>query len=232
MSDPLCVVFDCDGVLLDSNRMKTQAFGDVLSAYPSEAVTQFLAYQTTAFGLSRYRMIDAFFDQHLGREAMDGEKAGLLEAFGRECRQQYPRQTLTEGVLETLDALASHDVPMFVVSGSDEVELVSVLDEIGMGRFFRRVFGSPTTKVANLARVAEILGERHAITFVGDAKADWTASRDHGCDFVYLAPWAADPDTMQGLKREHGFKEISKLPDLLEHLALGAREAATVKEVM
>lgn len=232
MTSPICVVFDCDGVLLDSNRMKTQAFCDILADYPADAVARFLAYQTTAFGLSRYRMIDAFFDQHLGRPARDGEKQGLLDAFGRECRQRYPRQPVTDGAHETLEALASQGVPMFVVSGSDEVELISVLEEIGMSRYFQRVFGSPETKVANLKRVAEELSEHHAVTFVGDAKADWRASRDHGCDFVYVAPWAADPETMQTLKQEHGFKEISKLPELLKLLTLEKHEAATAKEVL
>ncbi|MCJ2188716.1 HAD hydrolase-like protein [Novosphingobium sp. 2638] len=212
--------------------MKTQVFGDILSTYPPDAVDAFLAYQTTAFGLSRYRMIDTFFERYLGRAAIDGEKDMLLASFSKECRQRYPCQALTEGTMETLETFDRHDIPMFVVSGSDEIELISVLEEMGLARFFRRIFGSPSTKTDNIARVIALLDRPHDITFVGDAKADWLASCERGCDFIYLATWAADPATMQTLQHKHGFKEISRLPDLLEYLALAAPEAAASKDAM
>jgi len=35
------VVFDCDGVIFDSNGLKTQAFRKVLSSYPNDVVDLF-----------------------------------------------------------------------------------------------------------------------------------------------------------------------------------------------
>ena len=45
-------VFDCDGVILDSNLIKTQAFKESLLNYPDEQVLEFLAYHRENGGIS------------------------------------------------------------------------------------------------------------------------------------------------------------------------------------
>ena len=146
----------------------------------------------------------------------------MLARFGDLCRRDYARQPLTDGAMAALGALRARNVPMFVVSGSDEVELNGVLEAIGLAPFFRGILGSPKTKLDNLRRVERDLGSPHAITFVGDARADWQASSDFGCRFVYLSPWAADPAGMAGLKAAEGFPEIVRLDALLPLLGLAA----------
>lgn len=214
----LCVAFDCDGVLLDSNAMKSQGFALALADYPAQAVERFLAFQRTAFGMSRYRLVDAFFEGYLERMGMDREKEAILSAFGRYCAENYAHQACTEGAEEALSRLAAHGVPMFVVSGSDQQELRGVLDARGLARFFLDILGSPTSKSTNLSKVvASCPAKRHV--FVGDAEADYLAARDHHCDFFYLSTWAADREGMARLKSECHFDEIARLPQLLDRLA-------------
>ncbi|MDD3444502.1 MAG: HAD hydrolase-like protein [Zavarzinia sp.] len=217
---PLVVAFDCDGVLLDSNGMKIKAFTDALSSYPADVVARFSTFQQASFGLSRYRLVDRFFTDFLGRQAEAGEKERVLAAFGAICADLYPRQSLTEGALAALERLAAMSIPMFVVSGSDQAELRAVLRAIGLARFFRTIYGSPETKSANLARVGR---EAPAVrtVFVGDAEADWKAAREHGCDFYYLSTWAADRLGMARLKAEHGFVEVGGLPAFADALLGG-----------
>lgn len=220
----LCVAFDCDGVLLDSNAMKTQGFASVLSAYPADKTEAFLAFQRTAFGMSRYRLVDAFFADYLGRPAQAGEREGILETFGRYCTEHYVRQPFTDGVLDVLGRLADQNVPLFVVSGSDQEELRGVLAARGIASFFRDILGSPVSKADNLAQVlASCPADRYV--FVGDAKADYLAASAHACEFYYLSSWAADPDGMAGLKAQHHFTEITRLPQLLDRLALSGSVA-------
>ncbi|MBU1348155.1 MAG: HAD family hydrolase [Alphaproteobacteria bacterium] len=223
--NPPCIVFDCDGVLLDSNAMKTRTFAAILSEHEPADVQAFLAYQATAFGLSRYRLIDAFFSDFSSREPHPGEAESMLARFGDLCRRDYARQPLTDGAMAALHALQARGVPMFVVSGSDETELNGVLETIGLAKFFRRILGSPKTKLENLRLVERDLGSPHAITFIGDARADWQASTDFGCRFVYLSPWAADRAGMTTLRSAEGFPEISRLDQVLPLLGLAAAPA-------
>lgn len=219
-----CVVFDCDGVLLDSNPMKSAAFAQVLADYAPHAVEGFIAYQKTAFGRSRYALFRTFFEQYLQRAPLPGETDNLLSAFGGHMRCLYPQQKATSKLIETLERLKNLGVPMYVASGSDEVELREVLSQIGLATYFREIFGSPTAKDDNLKRIRAALGDSARMMFVGDARADWEASATVGCEFYYLSPWSADPQGMEDLRVLHGFPRLETIFDILPHLG-GARTA-------
>ena len=45
--------FDCDGVILDSNEVKTKAFRDTLNFYNSNYTQEFLDYHISNNGISR-----------------------------------------------------------------------------------------------------------------------------------------------------------------------------------
>ena len=48
------IVFDCDGVILDSNSMKTQAFAKAINGEPQEKINLLLLYHKEHGGVSRY----------------------------------------------------------------------------------------------------------------------------------------------------------------------------------
>lgn len=50
-----CIVFDCDGVILDSVPTKTRAFARLAEPYGAEARDRFVMYHMTHGGVSRYR---------------------------------------------------------------------------------------------------------------------------------------------------------------------------------
>ncbi|NJM23241.1 MAG: hypothetical protein HC907_33605 [Richelia sp. SM1_7_0] len=59
------IIFDCDGVIFDSNALKTAAFREVLAAYPQEVVDKFIVYHQKTGGISRYVKLRAFFTEFL-----------------------------------------------------------------------------------------------------------------------------------------------------------------------
>ena len=50
-----CLVFDCDGVILDSVPVKTRAFARLAEPYGEEARDRFVMYHTVHGGVSRYQ---------------------------------------------------------------------------------------------------------------------------------------------------------------------------------
>src|SRR5690606_28142226 len=57
------LVFDCDGVVLDSNRVKTEAFYQVALPYGEAAAQAFVAYHTANGGISRYKKFAHFLHE-------------------------------------------------------------------------------------------------------------------------------------------------------------------------
>ena len=57
------IIFDCDGVILNSNKLKTEAFKETLSNYKKELVDEFISYHESNGGISRYEKIRYFVEE-------------------------------------------------------------------------------------------------------------------------------------------------------------------------
>ena len=56
-----CLIFDCDGVILDSNLLKSRAFSDALPDEQPELVKLFVDYHKQHGGISRYEKFKYYF---------------------------------------------------------------------------------------------------------------------------------------------------------------------------
>lgn len=214
---PALVIFDCDGVLLDANPMKVQAFRDVLTVYPEPATALFSEFQARNFGRSRYALFRLFFD-FLGRPPHDGEVDGLIDAYARIVRQSYLHVPLTPGCLETLRQLQGR-VPLYVASGSDQEELRWVFGQRGLSGLFAGIYGSPQKKTDIVASLAPAKGQRALL--IGDAVADWQAAQAAtACDFIYMRDFSTAQADMDALAHTHALPIIGQLPELLDLLAV------------
>ena len=75
------LVFDCDGVVLDSNRVKTEAFHAAALPYGEEAAAELVAYHVAHGGISRYRKFEYLLQQILGRQESPEELQMLLQRY-------------------------------------------------------------------------------------------------------------------------------------------------------
>ena len=54
-------IFDCDGVILDSNKLKSDAFRQALEYEPEEMVEELVRYHKLNGGISRYEKFNYFY---------------------------------------------------------------------------------------------------------------------------------------------------------------------------
>ena len=217
---PAAVVFDCDGVLLDSNEMKSACFVDVVQSagFAAADVARFSAFQRANFGTSRYRLFEELLSWDLAmRPTLD--HAGLVTAYADRLRGRYVTVPATPGMREVVAALATRTA-LYIVSGSDQAELREVLAERGDAAPFRLVLGSPASKPDNLALVLADLAARDGVTnpasvvFVGDAEADFKAAQSLGVGFVYMDRYSTAQARMRGLAELHNLPLIADLHGL------------------
>ena len=57
------ILLDCDGVLLDSNEIKTKVFKKTLQNEPEKLVNQFIEYHKANQGIDRYKKFQYFFSE-------------------------------------------------------------------------------------------------------------------------------------------------------------------------
>src|SRR5690554_4976626 len=118
------LVFDCDGVVLNSNKVKTQAFYTAALPYGEAAAQSFVAYHIANGGVSRYAKF-AFFLEHIAPFQAQGPSLDqLLSTYAKEVRTGLMTCALAPG-LRDLRKKTAH-TNWLIVSGGDQAELRDV----------------------------------------------------------------------------------------------------------
>lgn len=182
------LVFDCDGVVLNSNHVKTNAFYKATLPYGENAANAFVKYHTENGGVSRYKKFAYFLDAIVPN--VEGpELDELLERYAAEVVDGL----LTCDVAEGLDELRKQtsDSRWLIVSGGDQDELRLVFEKRGLASLFDGgIFGSPTPKKEILDRELANGNIQQPALFIGDSKYDYESAKHAGLDFVFLSGWS------------------------------------------
>ena len=190
-----CVLFDCDGVLLDSNRVKTQAFEQVLAGAEPGKLRRFLAEHRATGGVSRYEKFRRWYGEIEGTTTgLDARVAAAAARFSEFARKGLRGVSPLPGVRERLAMLHGRGVPMFVVSGGDQDEVREALEHHRLASFFESILGSPVTKAEHFARLASQRRLTPPTLYVGDARLDMEMAQAHGLDFLFVAGATDWPD--------------------------------------
>lgn len=185
------LVFDCDGVVLDSNRIKTKAFYQATLPYGETAARAMVEYHVANGGISRYKKFSHFLEQLIPEYApgtRGPDREALLASYGGYVREGLLTCVIAPG-LELLREQTSN-ARWLIVSGGDQVELRDVFAQRGIAEWFNGgIFGSPDTKEEILARELEFRNIQQPALFLGDSKYDYQAACNAGLDFIFLTGW-------------------------------------------
>lgn len=181
------IVFDCDGVILDSNRIKSDGFRKALEGEPPELIDKFIQYHQENGGVSRYVKLQYYFTEIKKQKNYAHELDDALVRFALIVKQELLNASLVEGVEDFLHFCQSNKIPCFINSGGDQKELRQVFLERGLDQFFSKILGSPKSKKQNLEKlfVEKLLSP--STLFYGDAYSDFLAAKTYEIDFIYVS---------------------------------------------
>jgi len=178
------IVFDFDGVILESADVKTDAFVELFSAHGPDVSAQVKAHHLANLGISRFTKFAWIYANVLRRPLSDAESAELGEKFSALALDKVLAAPFVPGADAALAALAPQ-LPLFVASGTPQGELDLIVDRRGLRPHFREVHGTPREKPAILADllVRHGLAPRQVL-FVGDGMSDYKAAMATGVEFL------------------------------------------------
>ena len=181
------VMFDFDGVIVESNTIKTEAFRD-LFANEREHVDAIVALHRRHAGVSRLVKFDMIYRAILRRPLAADERDELGVRFQRMVMEKVVACPMVPGALELLQSLAGC-VPMAVVSGTPEGELREIVMRRGLEKFFFSISGTPRTKREIVSALLKDNGWRaDRVLMVGDAIEDLNGAQANGVPFVGRVP--------------------------------------------
>jgi len=211
-------IFDCDGVILDSNALKIEAMRNALSAskISPQNVEKCTSFFAENFGKSRFYHIDHFVNQILDIDESLVElfKSDLLSFYSQQCKSLYLVAQATPFISELLTKCPA---TMYVASGSEQQELRSVFQQRELDSYFEEIFGSPEKKVNH---VTNILAKHPAskVVMIGDAVSDLDAAKDNNIDFIFYSPFSNVEEKMRELCLKYNYRIIDCFEEVLKEL--------------
>lgn len=182
------LVFDCDGVVLNSNKVKTDAFYQTALLYGEAAAKQLVEYHVERGGVSRYKKFE-WFIQHVVAGKVGPNLEQLLENYAAAVRHGLLNCQIAEGLTELRDK--TQHANWLIVSGGDQQELREVFAARGIATLFDGgIFGSPDSKEVILARELKAGNIKSSALFLGDSRYDHIASATANLDFLFLTEWS------------------------------------------
>ncbi|TVR12240.1 MAG: HAD family hydrolase [Phormidium sp. GEM2.Bin31] len=207
------LIFDCDGVILNSNQVKTQAFYKATLSYGEAAAESLVNYHIQHGGISRYHKFEVFLNELIPPGITGANLDELLALYAQEVR----RGLLTCEVADGLTELRQHTASSrwLIVSGGDQNELRDIFRQRGLDALFDGgIFGSPDRKEQILHRELYHGNIKQPALFLGDSQYDSQAARATGLDFMFISGWT-EFKGWQKYCSEHNLPHIKTLAHLL-----------------
>lgn len=207
------IIFDFDGVILDSAGLKTQAFADCYAGEHAEKIAEVVAYQERHGGIGRREKF-AYFERAIFDRPGDPDSLdALCRRFAQLADTALLDAPFIPGAEQALATLHGR-LPLHLVSGMPEVELKAVLARRQLCGLFASVAGSPKPKLAEFRRILSEGGYApDAVLAVGDSRTEFDAALELGIPFLAIVAKGA-PDFFPA--------DLPRRPDLSSFLDLVA----------
>lgn len=178
------ILWDFDGVIIDSMPIRDQGFRQVLKNFPLAKVDKLLNYHRANGGLSRYAKFRYFYEQILNQPMTEKQIATLAANFSVIMQQALTDKKLL--ISDSLTFIKKHyqRIAMYIVSGSDQTELRLLCGQLGIDQYFSGLYGSPIPKTQLVKKIIDQSpGPIESIVLVGDAINDYEAAKENGITF-------------------------------------------------
>jgi phosphoglycolate phosphatase-like HAD superfamily hydrolase len=189
------IVFDSDGVVLNSNQTKIDAYFETAKKLGgSNAQAQALVdYHISLGGISRYVKFEYYLQEVLHQEVTEAAIQQYLDVFGNILDTTMMTCEVAPALFELKQA--SPEAAWILLSGGDQTELRNIYKRRNLAHLFNGgIFGSPDDKDIVLAREQKNGNLQMPALFVGDSRYDHQAATRASLDFIFLSAWTDVPN--------------------------------------
>lgn len=206
------IVFDYDGVILDSNKIKTDSFQESLFDEDPVLVKQFLDYHKINGGVSRYNKIKYFYHELKNDKNADDIINAKIELFGSIVEKKLLSAKFIPGIKQFLVTCHERQISCVVCSGGKEEEVRYVSSSLSIDKYFKNIYGSPKTKTDILGVINDEYLLDESVVYFGDARSDYLAAKEYNIKFIFVYGYSEWKDG-------YGFCDKNKI-DMLKDFSL------------
>ena len=179
--------FDCDGVILNSNKVKTNAFYKIAIKYGKESAEKLVNHHINNGGISRYKKIK-FFQNNIIKNNDLTLYENLVNDYAKILKKELLETEIAKGIFKIKEIFP--DSKIAVISGSDQKELLWLFNKLKIDHIFDAgIYGSPKSKEEIFKQIFKNSRDILSAIYLGDSKYDYEVSKMYGMDFAFLTEW-------------------------------------------
>lgn len=193
------IIFDFDGVIADSNHIKTDAFVKLFEDYPQHIRELIRKFHLQNGGMSRFDKFRYIYANFLKEELSEEKFNKLCDDFNKLVINGVINTPLLDGVE---DFLKRNKViyDMYIVSGTPHDEIKEIVKKRKLDKYFLKVLGSPRAKKELIEEVLRSKNyQREEVIFIGDSINDYEGAMAAGVEFVAKVNDSLESDLFPGV---------------------------------
>jgi len=178
------IIWDFDGVILDSNKVRDHGFERVLKDYPISQIQDLLTFHRKNGGLSRCVKFRYFFEEIRKETITENEIFQLSAKFSEIMRILLVNKNLL--IADTVRFIDKYKMKykMHIASGSDEKELRYLCEKLDISSYFISIHGSPLSKITLVNNILQTNNySKEETCLIGDSKNDLEAATSNEIAF-------------------------------------------------
>lgn len=205
------LLLDCDGVILNSNRIKSEGFFQVAleNGFSVSSAENLVEYNKTYGGVSRYKKFQWLIDNfQTSNTCVSVEK--LCSDFFDFIDERLCTCELDTSVVKLSQFFGAENC--YVVSGADQIQLQSIFKKRDIEKLFLGgIYGSPDSKIDIFNRLKQENLNSSTCIYLGDSELDFEAAKACGIHFEFVYGWSEMKNYFSFLQRN----------ELVGHFSLG-----------
>jgi len=179
------VFFDFDGTIVDSVDIKTKAFEFIFKDYGADIQKKVVEYHLEHGGISRYDKFGYYYKELLDIEIDEEDMEATAKIFSNIVIDRVIEAKFIDGALNTLGWYYTKDIPMFLLSGTPQNELIEIVVKRGIRKMFEEIIGSPINKVEEVSAIMVLSGLKpYECVYFGDSIEDMEAAEANKVKYI------------------------------------------------
>jgi phosphoglycolate phosphatase-like HAD superfamily hydrolase len=183
LKEAVATLWDFDGVIKDSVKVKSDAFERLFLEFGKELSKKVRSHHESNGGMSRYEKFPLYLSW-AGVETSQAVIEKYDEKFSNMVKQKVIESEWVDGVLEYL--YNNHQKQLFfIVTATPQKEIESILLSLKIKPLFEKIIGSPVKKKDAIKMILKEykISPKKAI-MIGDSSSDYEASSFNNVPFV------------------------------------------------
>ena len=183
MKEIKTIIFDFDGVLVDSVGIKDLAFEEMFKKYTAH-YDEIMHYHKTHNAIIRFEKFEYIYKNILKEDFTEELKESLSSQYSQFVKEKIIALTAVKDSESFLHE-CHKKIPLYISSMNPEEEFKEILKARNIDRYFKGLYLYPWKKADALADILKVenINANEAL-YIGDSPEDYEAAKQNSINFI------------------------------------------------